>query len=171
MRTSRRIRSGRAEATTSSASSPDVAVRTDYVAGPDDVTGEEIDAPVERGGLCGRGGDVAACASPAGAGPQSSLRKARRTPCAVSPVDAESGSEQVYKAARSLRSAEVSGLGRTRTALIVDGHHWRPPCAVGTPSSLSARAISARPWPRAYWRRMRSTTERVSDGGRPALPR
>ena len=34
---------------------------------------------------------------------------------------------------------------RTKTALTVDGHHFRPPCAVGTPSAVSARAISERP--------------------------
>ena len=53
-------------------------------------------------------------------------------------------------AARASISAEVSGLERMRTALTVDGHHCRPPCAVGTASLLRARAIAARPSPRAY---------------------
>jgi len=56
-----------------------------------------------------------------------------------------------------LTSMEAGGLERTRTARTVDGHHWRPPCAVGTSSSLRARAISASPRPRAYSSLIRST--------------
>jgi transcriptional regulator with XRE-family HTH domain len=30
---------------------------------------------------------------------------------------------------------------RSRTARTVDGHHWRPPCAVGVPLALRSAAI------------------------------
>ena len=75
------------------------------------------------------------------------------------------------QATGSSTSADTSRLVRTRTARTVDGHHLRPPCAVGTVSWLSARAISASPRPRACSNRMRSTTCRGSDGGRPGVPR
>jgi hypothetical protein len=42
-----------------------------------------------------------------------------------------------------------AGLERTRTARTLDGHHLRAPWAVGTPSSVSVRAMSERPRPRA----------------------
>jgi len=40
--------------------------------------------------------------------------------------------------------AGLGGPERMRTARTVDGHHWRPPCAVGISSRFSRRAISPR---------------------------
>jgi hypothetical protein len=48
--------------------------------------------------------------------------------------------------------AARTAYARMRTERRVDGHHWRPPCAVEMASGVSARAISARPRPRAYSR-------------------
>jgi hypothetical protein len=74
------------------------------------------------------------------------------------------------QAGRTVPSAEAGGCERPRTARTVDGHHCCPPCAVGTSSSLSCRAMAARPRPRAYSRRMRSTTSRGKVGRRPDVP-
>ncbi len=50
---------------------------------------------------------------------QTGIRAGR--PCA-------SGEAEPYSSA----GAALGGAERTRTARTVDGHHWRPPCAVGT---------------------------------------
>jgi hypothetical protein len=56
---------------------------------------------------------------------------------------------------------------RASTALTVEGHHCRPPCAVGTPFALSSRAISPRVWRAVCAAWIRSTTCSGSCRGRP----
>ncbi len=50
-----------------------------------------------------------------------------------------------------------------------DGHHWRPPSAVGVPSAFSSAAISSRLLPAVRSARMRLTSSGASAGLRPAL--
>jgi hypothetical protein len=77
--------------------------------------------------------------------------------------------------ARTVRSqASRTSLGgrqsrplRLSTALTVEGHHCLPPCAVGTPSVLSSRAISPRLRPALCADSIRSTTSSGSRRGRP----
>ena len=49
----------------------------------------------------------------------------------------------------ALARVSSGGRERTRTERTVEGHHWRPPCEVCTPSLLSPRAISPRLLPLA----------------------
>src|SRR5262245_2268121 len=55
-------------------------------------------------------------------------------------------------------SADLDGLDRASTARTVEGHHARPPCAVGTHAALSCRAISPKLFPFVRSARMRETT-------------
>ncbi len=52
----------------------------------------------------------------------------------------------------------------------VDGHHCVPPCAVGTSSASSSRAMAAKLRPAAWRSRIRSTTSPGTETGRPRAP-
>ena len=52
----------------------------------------------------------------------------------------------------------AAGSTDNTTALTVDGYHLLPPCAVGTPSSLSWRAMADHPAPASCAARIRDTS-------------
>lgn len=70
-----------------------------------------------------------------------------------------------------LTCAPSPPVARRRTARTVDGHHCRPPCAVGTLSAVSSRAISPKLLPAARSARIRSTIFGATAARRPGRAR